>query len=89
MQDLRIRLKEIDYEAAYEDFYDLYHASTSFILLVDELLLLEGYEATDGDTALQLIFDMLWKNDCELLVRDKRTAVEAYIMYRKSMKVFQ
>jgi|HubBroStandDraft_1064217.scaffolds.fasta_scaffold1141835_1 hypothetical protein len=77
------------YEAAYEDFYDLYHNSNSFILLVDELLSLEGFEPIDGDIRLQLIFHMLWKNDCELLVSNKRTAVEACIMYRKSIKVFQ
>jgi hypothetical protein len=75
-------------EAAYEDFYDLYHTSTSFGVLVDELLLLEGFEPSDGDIRLQLVFLILWKNDCELLLNNKRTAVEALIMFRNSMKVF-
>ena len=77
------------YEAAYEDFYDLYHTSNSFISVVDGLLSIEGFEPIDGDIALKLIFHKLWKNDCELLVRDKRTAVEALIMFNKSMSVFK
>jgi hypothetical protein len=77
------------YEAAYEDFYDLYFTSDSFRAIVDELINKTWDEWTKGETALKACFEALWKNDCELLVRDKRTAVKALIMFHKSMSVFK
>jgi hypothetical protein len=75
------------YEAAYEDFYDLYFTSDSFASMVDGLVYEFCDEWTRCGTALKAIFHALWENDCGLLCQDKRTAVEAYIMYKKTMKV--
>ncbi len=77
------------YEASFEDFYELYFHSDSFQSLVDELISHLCDEYTKGDTALKVCFYQLWKNDSELLFHDKRTAVEAMLMFRESMKVFK
>ena len=83
------------YEAAYEDFIELFNTSLSFKLLVEQLMNrvdLDWYVRKQIDPhekdLLPYVFNELWKNDCELLVHDKRTAVEALIMFKKSMSVF-
>jgi hypothetical protein len=75
------------YEAAYEDFEELYFASDSFAAMVNRLMWDLCDEYTKCIRALKIIFEALWQNDCELLVIDKRTAVEAFIMFRESMEV--
>lgn len=77
------------YEAAYEDFNDLYFVSGSFASLVNTLIPEYCDVWTDHDVSLRVVFDVLWQNDCELLCRDRRTAVEALIMYKDSMRVFR
>lgn len=69
------------YEAAFEDFYELYSVSDSFSRLVDKLIIAHG--------DLEGIFHALWENDCELLCSDKRVAVEALIMFNESVRVFR
>jgi hypothetical protein len=71
------------YEAAYEDFDDLIATSESFLRLVIQGMI-EGGLLSKGE-----LFQKLWENDAELLISDKRTAVEAYIMFRKSMNHFE
>lgn len=77
------------YEAAYEDFHELYHFSESFRSLVNKLIPLIWHDSRSKEDILTFTFDVLWKNDEELLRCDKRTAVEALIMFINSMKVFK
>jgi len=78
-------------EASYEDFCELFDCSDSFKSLVQELFTSQEswaekeYGRMDED-ALGRIHNALWDNDAELLCQDKRTAVEAYIMFKDSMK---
>lgn len=78
-------------EAALEDFLDLFDLSRSFHDLVEgcfsvkECFAIKELGVSAFEAAAR-VFESVWKCDCELLLRDKRTAVEAYIMYRKSME---
>ena len=74
------------YEAAFEDFYELYFTSDSFASLIHEISWEVCDEYTKCGTMLKTCFDYLWDNDCELLVTDKRSAAEALLMYKKSMR---
>ena len=76
------------YKASFEDFYDLYFTSDSFSALVNEMIPEVCDEWTKGGTALKIVFECLWNNDADLLVKDKRCAVEAYLLFKSSMKVF-
>ena len=77
-------------EAAFEDFIDLFNVSGSFRETVQELFSHEEAwklkECDCEEDALIRIFDDLWNFDMELLVTDKRTCVEALLMYKQSMK---
>jgi hypothetical protein len=67
-------------EALWEDFKDLYHTSSSFHDLCGEACwyLFESFD-------LESLFDKLVFNDLELFLHDKRTAVQALVMFNKSM----
>lgn len=82
-------------EACLEDFLDWYnvgvirHANSwgendEIISLLSEA---HGCDEKyiDSDDVPDL-FERIWDWDCELLCKDKRTAVEGYIMYQESMQ---
>lgn len=71
-------------EALWEDFVDLFHTSDSFAELCVES---SWYCFENLD--LEVLFDALVKNDLELLLHDKRTAVEALIMWKKSANILE
>ena len=78
-------------EACWEDFIALYDCSESFSVLVQDVL--HPFEAwidkeygRYDDSALEKLFYSLWSFDSELLCKDKRVCIEAYILYRDSMK---
>lgn len=78
-------------EACYEDFRDLFDVSESFKDLILECFhpFEAWYEKEYGrydDRVLVELFKKLWDFDCELLCGDKRTCIEAYIMYNQSIK---
>lgn len=78
-------------EACYEDFVDLFDVSDSFKEAV--LVFVHPFESwyekecdRYDDRFLIEFFERLYRFDCELLCKDKRTCVEAYGMYLNSMK---
>lgn len=74
------------YEAAFDDFMALFCVSDSFASLIYQIMPEISDEWTKHMTSLRIAFRCLWDNDCELLCRDKRAAIEAYLMYRESIK---
>lgn len=77
-------------EALYEDFCELFDSSRSFRKLVynlftDQEMWMEKEYGKMCEDALTRVVEYLWHFDADLLLSDKRTCVEAYIMYQKHM----